>query len=349
VHERPELWAFRSGTWLNNWINLGLLSAIDYHAREVIRSSRNFGWDGLRFDSPPGWSPMGTKGVHQEFERLGVAQEMKRLLPEYYDGTNEVWSGDAISTRNVRYFRHLVGRELGTDFALSYNVIGNDEVETDKTWWYREMSAGGGQLMNEAIRNSGSLSNYMNVAWWTAEKARLAGGYSCVFQAEKCSAPFAGVYSAVFTFASGTHPYLDYGWLGAKPGAYTRLMTRYGEYCWDSAFAPAGEGHAGVSVASKTPLLWERYVRQRQAGDFLETVVHLIVTPDWSEVNGHAHPWARAVSVSKPCRSEPDVWLLTAEPEMMAVRLVADGGDGVYTVTVPEVRFWSFLVWREKP
>lgn len=349
VHERPELWGYRSANWLNNWINLGLLSSMDYHAREVIRSSRNFGWDGLRFDSPPAWSPMGTEGVHHEFKKLGVENEMKQLMPEYYDMTNDVWSGEAISTRNVRYFRYVMKKELGPNFALAYNTVGNEEVETNKTWWYREMAAGGGQLMNEAIRTVPSLSNYMNIAWWTAEKARTAGGYSCVFAAEACPAPLAGVYSAVFTFASGTHPYLNYG--GSMPGQYNRFMTRYGEYCWDPALAPAGPDHAGVTVQSKTPLLWERYVRQRQAGGWAQTVVHLITTPEWVAGKGPAQTqveWPQDVRVSKPCRVAPEVWRLTAEPELTAERLTPANQDGVYSVTVPQVRFWTMLVWSEK-
>jgi hypothetical protein len=214
------------------------------------------------------------------------------------------------------------------------------------------MCAGGGQIMNEAIRTVGAISNYINVALWHAEAARQAGGYSCVFQAERCPAPLASVYSAVFTFASGTHPYLDYGWLGPLPGEYTRFMTRYGEYCWDPALAPVTPDQAGVKVESKAPLLWERYVRQRQTNALLQTVVHLIAMPEMSPdkaLRQSQIEWARDVVVSKACRSEPQVWLLTAEPTLTAMALRPDRRDTTYSVTVPAVRFWSMLVWSEKP
>jgi len=352
THSRPELWDYRSGIWLSNGINLGLLRAIDHHAKEVIRSARNFGWDGVRFDCPPGWSAMATADVHKEFDLLGVKDLMKELMPEYYDSKDPVWPGEAISKRNVRYFRHVFKTELGEHFALSYNAGGLEPVDIDNAWWLREMCKGGGQIMNEAIRTVGSIPTYMDVAWWHSEAVRQAGGYSCLFMAEKSTSPLAAAYSAVFTFASGSHPYLDYGWLGPMPGEYTRFMTRYGEYCWDPAFAPVSPQKAGVAVESKSPLLWERYVRQRQAGGLTETVVHLIATPEPAPDKAARQSqlgWARAVTVRKICRSEPVVWLLTAEPEMTAARLQTARREDSYSVTVPSVHFWSILVWSEKP
>ena len=352
THNRPELWRYQSGLWLSNFINLGLLRAMDHHAREVIRSSKNFGWDGLRFDYPPGWSAMGTGDVHKEFELLGVQDLMKKLVPEYYDSKDDVWSGEAISRRNVRYFRHIFRTEINENFALSYNAGGLEPVDMDKAWWLREMCKGGGQIMNEAIRNMGSIPVYADVAWWHSEAVRQAGGHSCLFMAEKSSAPLAATYSAVFTFASGSHPYLDYGWLGAMPGEYSKFMTRYGEYCWDLALAPVAPDRAGVAVESKTPILWERYLRQRQAGDVLQTVVHLITPPEpdveKASTKSQAE-WPRGVVVRKECRSEPSVWLLTAEPKLTAVPLEAERQENRYSVVVPTMRFWTMLVWSETP
>ncbi|MBI2194733.1 MAG: hypothetical protein HYU36_22360 [Planctomycetes bacterium] len=357
THSRPELWRYQSGLWLSNFINLGLLRAIDHHAREVIRSSRNFGWDGLRFDCPPGWSPMGTADVHKEFEILGVQDLMKQLVPEYYDSKDPEWSGEAISKRNVRYFRHVFRTEINEHFALSYNAGGLEPVDMEKAWWLREMCKDGGQIMNEAIRNMASIPTYMDGAWWHAEAARQAGGYSCLFMAEKSTSPLAATYSAVFTFASGSHPYLDYGWLGPMPGEYSKFMTRYGEYCWDLALAPVSAGQAGVSVESKSPLLWERYLRQRQAGGVLQTVVHLIRPPENSLEKAallSQVEWTHNVTVRKQCDTEPSVWLLTAEPELTAVRLPTrqvqpEHRENGYSVTVPSVRFWTLLVWSERP
>jgi len=352
THTRPELWRYRSGLWLSNFINLGLLRAIDHHAREVIRSSEDFGWDGLRFDYPPGWSAMGTADVHREFEMLGVQDLMKRLMPEQYDSKDKAWSGETISKRNVRYFRHVFKTEINEHFALSYNAGGLEPVDMEKAWWLREMCKGGGQIMNEAIRNVGVIPTYADVAWWHSEAVRQSGGHSCLFMAEKSSAPLAAAYSAVFTFASGSHPYLNYGWLGPMPGEYSKFMTRYGEYCWDLSLAPVAPDRAGVTVESRAPILWERYLRQRKVGDVHQTVVHLITPPEpdaEKAARKSQAEWPHGVVVRKQCRSEPSVWLLTAEPKLTAVRLQPERQGNHYSVTAPSVCLWTMLVWSEKP
>ncbi len=349
---RPELWRYRSGQWLSNFVNLGLLRAIHHHAMEVIRSSRSFGWDGIRFDYPPGWSGMGTADVQKEFEILGVKDVMKELMPEYYNTTSSTWSGKAITARNVRYFQYIFKKELGEQFALSYNGGGYSPLTTNQIEQFTPECKGGGQVMDEAIRNCGSLTNYMQVALWHSEGVRQLGGYSCVFKAEACAAPMASAYSGIFTFAAGTHPYGDYGWSGSMPGKYSQFMTRYGEYCWDLALVPVTPAQAGVTVESKTPLLWEQFIRQRRTNDLLQTVVHLIASPEGDPAKALKQAqveWSKAITVRKQCRSQPDVWLLTAEPELKVVRLQPERRGQEYAVIVPDLRLWSFLVWSEKP
>jgi len=168
-----------------------------------------------------------------------------------------MWSGEAISKRNLRYFRHIFKTEISDHFALSYNAGALTEGNPKKKWWLQEMCKGGGQIMNEAIRTLGSIPVYSEVALRHSEEARQLGGYSCLFMAERSNAPLAPAYAAVFTFASGSHPYLDYDWHDPMPGRYTKFMARYGEYCWDLALAPVKPEQVGLSVTSKTPLLWE--------------------------------------------------------------------------------------------
>ena len=196
------------------------------------------------------------------------------------------------------------------------------------------------------------MSEYLKVALQHATAVRDVGGYSCLFKAEASRAPLATVYSAIFTFAVGSHPYLDYGWLGALPGDYPQFMTRYGEYCWDLALTPVSPEKAGIAVESKTPLVWEQFIRQRQTNDQLQTVVHLITRPEWDEAKALLQSqveWPRNVVVKKQCKTEPTVWLLTAEPALTAVRLATQHSGNNYSVTVPSMHYWTMLVWSEKP
>jgi hypothetical protein len=352
TQNRPELWQYQSGIWISNFINMGLLRAIDHLVQEVVRSSRTFGWDGMRFDYPPGWSAMGSGDVQHEFDVMGVTNLMKQLLPEYYGTTNESWSGDAITIRNLRYFRHMFDTQLSKNFALSYNGGGGQPLTPEQARSFSWECQGGGQIMDESIRGTGAMSNYMETALMHSESMREVGGYTCVFQAERCPAPLAAIYSTIFTFAAGSHPYGDYGWLSPMPGTYTQFMTRYGEYCWDLALAPVTPEKAGVTVESKTPLLWERFIRQRETNGVLQTVVHLIAQPTWDEAKSLTQcqlEWPRDVMVRKQCKSEPTVWLLTAEPETSATQLTVVRHENGYSVTVPSVHLWSLLVWSEKP
>ena len=58
----------------------------------------------------------------------------------------------------------------------------------------------------------------------------------------------ARIYGPAFTFAAGSHSYLDYGWSRPAPGPYSRFATRYGEFFWDKELAPVSPEKAGVSV-----------------------------------------------------------------------------------------------------
>jgi hypothetical protein len=352
THSRPELARYQSGIWLSNFMNLGLLRTIDWHAQEVIRSSRNFGWDGMRFDWPPGWSAMGTNDVMREYAMMGVNDLMKKLVPEYYGTTNDAWSGEAISWRNYRYFRYIFAKELSENFAISYNGGGYGPLTSNQIAQFKMETPGGGQIMDEAIRNSGALSNYLSTALFHTKGVRDLGGYSCLFKAEGCLAPLASIYSTIITFAAGSHPYGDFGWSAPMPGRYTQFMTRYGEYCWDLALAPVTPEKSGVTVEATNPVVWKEFITQRQTNDLRQTVVHLIAQPEWNAAKALDQvnvPWTHNVVVKKPCHSEPTVWLLTAEPETTALRLPVEHRGDDYSVTVPTLRYWTMLLWSEKP
>jgi hypothetical protein len=346
---------YQYGVWHGFGINRGYLKTIDLGAEEIVKSAKNFGWDGVRFDSPPGWSAMGAEDVHEEFARMKVTDKMAALLPEFMGVKTGNWDELAISTRNVRWLRQRFQNEINKRFAISYNYgvdVGDDGKSQRPLDFYRECCKDGGQIMHEAIRQSQSWEGYRKTALKQAEIARQNGGFHTVFQAER-SPEWGRNFSAIFTFASGSHPYGSYGWGPKLAGAYSQFMTRYGEYCWDLALTPVASGKAGVSVQSEAPLLWQDYVRQRGLADgSAQTVLHLITPPPVDAVspagkNGTMLPWQKDVVVKKKGAIKPAVWLLSAEPtthaELLAVRPDADG----FAVTVPEHRFWSVIVWTE--
>ena len=355
LHTNPLFRGHRYGVWHGFGINRGYFEAIDLGAEEIIKSARTFGWDGVRFDSPPGWSAMDAAEVHADFERFGVAKKMAELLPEFFNVKTGNWDEIAISTRNVRWLRHRFETEIGANFSVSCNF----GVEVDATGkpvhpvdFLRECSRGGGQLMHEAIRLSGSWETYRKIALHQAEIARQNGGYDTIFVPDHAPG-WLHSFAAIFTFASGSHPYGNYGWGPTMAGAYSQFMTRYGEYCWDLALAPVPAEQSGIFVKSEAALLWQDYVRQRKLADgAVQTVVHLVSPPPTDAVvpagkNGTMMPWQKDVVVRKKCAVKPIVWLLSAEPRTRAERLDVRADGDAFAVTVPEHRYWSVLVWTE--
>jgi len=350
THARPELKHYQQGNWYSVFVNMGRQGTIDWGASEIIKSAKNFGWDGVRFDFPPGWSAMDAAEMHAEFAAAGVTNVMAKLLPEYYGITTGAWDGVAVSARNFRYFRHRFFTEVSSNFAVSYNyglpdkdIVNFDPRNNQKT--YAEACAQGGQIMDEAIRGSRSWKGYREEALKQAGVARQCGGFHECFPAEAASFR---AYSAIFTFAAASHPYTWYGWGPSMPGNYTAFMTRYGEYCWDIAFKPIAPDDFTVDEK----LLWKPYLRSRRtATGATQTVVQLISPPlndDVAPVTGaQSTPWATGITVHKRGTAPPVVWRLSAEPDVQCEKLEPHReGDG-FTVTIPEHRLWTVLVWEE--
>ena len=191
--------------------------------------------------------------------------------------------------------------------------------------------ARGGQIMDERIRNFRSWRAYelesRQEAYYTASQG---GFHECV-----ALDGVANSYQAIFAFAAGSHPYLDFGWGQPMMGNYPRFMTRYGEYCWDVALAPIDTDKAGITVGETTPLIWKPYVRSRRSpSGTTQTVMHLITAPTTDEIQPKpgvtAAPWTTGIPVHKRGTKPPVVWRLSAEPDVQCEKLAAkpDGEIG---------------------
>ncbi len=349
THETPSLWRFQYGVWHSFSFNRGYLRTIELAMTEVIASAREFGWDGMRFDSPPSWGAMSAAQVHEEFADLGVAELMERLVPEYVEQREGNWDASAISVRNIRYARHRMREELGKDFAVSNN-LGRD---VEGSPFYQDCASDGGQIQHEGIRHSRSWKAYEAICLQQSELARSHGGYHCVCSLDEVDE--AGrAYAAIYTFAGGSHPYGEWGyqWDRPLPGPYSRFMTRYGELCWSLDLTPASPAEAGFSVSAPAPLSWESYVRRRTLPDGRKQVVlHLITPPPTDEIVAsepvRLHPWQSGIRVTGAHTMAPAVWLLSAEPHPRAQRLEAEPDENGMTVTISQHHLWSILVWHE--
>ena len=350
LHGEPALWRYQYGVWHALGINLGRLKAIDWAANEVIASAKMFGWDGVRFDNPPSWSAMGAGLTWYEAGELGVTDMLARLIPEWASQRTGTYDELAISTRNLRYFRKRVADGIGPQFLISHN---HDPVTVadgrPNSAWMIECARDGQQIMDESIRKY--------VTTWTGYQARIiepvralraVGGHQTVVALDEAPCPLAVAYAAIFTFAGGSHPYLDYGWSLPLPGAYTRFATRYGQFLWDMHLKAATPEATGIAVESEATLLWKPYLNTLEDTHQSYTILHLITPPTTDTIRPSAPtaipPWPVAPVVTVATAEQPVAWVLSAEPDVRVAQVPVTGAPGAWRLAVDGHRLWSVVV-----
>lgn len=348
----PRLWELRSGIWNNVGLNRGMLRAIDKGMAETIESTRRFGWDGARFDSPPGWSAMGAADMHAEFARLDVEPLVRKVVPEYINQKEGTWTDEAVSVTNARFTRARLRAE-NPHFELSYNFGAIEEKPGVSTKFYDACCAEGGQIMDEAIRlmTRAPWLTYLTRLREQADITRRRGGSSCVV-APSAPAPASRCYTGICVLAGGSHPYGDFGWNLTMPGKYSQFMTRYGEFCWATDLEWIEAEKSGFTVEEAERYFWGQLIRQRPTSDGgRQYVVHLISTPPSDLVIAEnprpMQPWRQDLKVERRADREPTVWALSADPATHAERLKPVKSGDRYVVEIPEHRVWTVVVWTE--
>lgn len=346
-----RLWNLRSGIWNYLGINNGLLRSMNKGMEETIASAKRFGWDGARFDKPPGWGAMNAADVHEEFKLLGVEPLMQKLVPEYYEQREGQWSGEAVSLANVRYARHKL-QEADPHFALSYN-FGVVQDATQQNKFYDECCANGGQIMDEQIRQvlRGPWKDYLHRIRTQADLARERGGHHCCVVASGFGAA-TRLYAICSLFIGGSHPYGDYGWNAPLPGHYAQFITRFGEYCWASDLTPTTAEAESFTIDDDKSLWWRDLPRRRTLPDGrTQWVVHLLSNPPSTDMAptkpGTMTPWRQKLAVGRKSTAAPTVWALSAEPTTRSEKLEPKQIGDRYVVEIPEHRVWTMLVWTE--
>ena len=356
THKQESLWDYQYNIWHSIGINRGRLEAIAMGVDEVIRSARKFGWDGMRFDSMPIWSAMGSDTVWGEFKRMGVTDLMKSLVPEYMEKRTGNWDATAISVRNIRYAKRRLWSELGRNFAIASNFSqipekGEKFVGEIGYEYVQAYCQDGAQVNHEYPRQSKKWSEFLDTVQTQAERTRINGGFHMV-QGMNDLFRGAAAHQTIFTYASGAHPYVfGFSLEVASPGAYNRFITRYGEYVWDPALEPVGPETAGLEIDAPENVMWKRFLRQRKLKGSVELVVQLVSKPVCDMVAPpEAHPmpaWVRNITLRRKGSKDAVAYCLSAEPEPRCDRLAVKTVDGLRTVTIPEHRLWSVIVWRE--
>ncbi len=309
--------------WFVIPVDLRRLDALDYGIDRIIDSVKKYGWDAVRFD-----------------------------------GHYTIVGNDELSTRNMRELKERVWKQL-PDFKLTFNMgrapewsggCGNHEL--------REAMAGGGEYMQEGIRNWRYTGDqYAGWSLYATNELRIAkliqgmgGAYHCMWSDDRLK-PAQACYKLIYGLVAGGHP-ADDGIYASTPGCplWGAFMTRWSAAFWHFNLRLAEDERAHFVVDSPA-VQWKGFVQERVDTPTRKVVVlHLVNPPPADEIAKTDFPAPLgAVNVSyTPPAGERVVGVRLVRPDSLPFDsemkpLVTSNS---YRVTVPGVNYWAMLLWE---
>ena len=238
--------------------NMNDPAVVQHGINEIMASTRQFGWAGVRFDG--------------HFQARTGEQKVG-------DGTKVFTADDADrqTAANQRAAKEQIWKEF-PDFVFGYNFA---ECMLDQRFQSQlretlELASGGGHIMDEHAKWI-AVGNHAYRRWddfaalmvREAEQVRRVGGH--LFPMIGTGA--VGHYQAVFALAAGAHPNNN-----LAPMEFNRFATRYGSLLWGASvrnlWNPLG------LVVIPQGVLWENYVREEELDSrHKRLIIHLINPP----------------------------------------------------------------------
>ena len=239
-----------SYAWTYRWVDLRRMDALDHGIDELIGSTRQFGWDGVRFDS-------GGFRAH------------------FVDG--EYNGHDAVNTRNMKRLKERIWK-VYPDYVLGYNTD-NPKSKDGREYpldpadpiahEMREMLAGGGLWMGEAMNdwNNGSV-HYTSWSQFARDSVRYTrtireyGGHFCYSYGLGDDGKAADLYKFVIGTMTGAH---QYGLSHIEAGGsehWGRFLTRWSALVWHHNLDPLENPEALLAVKSERPLWWNEFANE---------------------------------------------------------------------------------------
>jgi len=322
--------------WTYRWVDLRRLEPLDHGIDELIASARQFGWDGVRYDSG-GFRAHWVDGL--------------------YDGN------DAVNTRNMKRTKERIWQSH-PGFLFGFNTANCTSPDgrayplrvEHMSHEMREMLAGGGLWMGEAIKDfSNGRITYATWSQFAREEGRCiraikeAGGHFCYLY--RTASPVRNVYQFVLGVILGAHPYG--GEHVGLPGCddWGALLTRWSGLVWDHRLRPLkGEE---LAVTASRPVWWKDFANQRVvAPDRRHLIVHLLNPPleDQIAKAGAEFPppiTDAVVRYRAPAGEElVQVRFITPAKPSRSLALQAAMSDAVAEIAVPEFDTWAMVVFE---
>ena len=297
------------------------MAAIRYHAAQLVASHRQFGWDGVRYDSyySNAWTKKATKLTRELVERE---------VPDFQFGYNSFADADDRAG------------------ALDIMCSGGGMIMAEGIRMERSPSL---QSYTQA------LIKWRDLIW--PHNGQLGPLYTANAVPEKTPATAStgldAVYVSSVMLATGSHPY--YHALEGDLGQHQRHALRYAEFFWNNRMRPVSQPEQVVSFGGADTnafFCWQPLVRKlNRGGDRRRIVIHLLnIAPDYKFYINHAlktPPVLHDLPVTVHLPADAHVtgaWSLCPVPASHHERLAEKSVAGEVTVRLPELRFFQTVV-----
>ena len=327
--------------------------AVDHQARELVKASEMFGFDGVRWDGHPVITPRAT----MPDANVPTAAYDYKGRPI----TDLAKDPDATTARINRRIIDHVSKAIpnylfGYNWAPEYSGVVWPKV-MPKTWHTLVPDA---YLLDEDLntRGQGGSADPNNLWSRYAQRVRRSvglvkpyGGYhysgAIVAGSHVFGVQMMGLLFAASSRAAYVNPHdfsLD----------YARFGLRYGNLLFGNDVTRVTQDVEKVaSVKAPRTLWWRDYVYKRKmAGGRRWTIVHLLNPPvkpymDYNETRAPAPQPNVTVSAAPPGAGRRCLraWVLSPDARPMGATVPTQQASGQTMVTVPCVRYWTTVVF----
>ncbi|MHB9024383.1 MAG: hypothetical protein ACYC7E_09440 [Armatimonadota bacterium] len=292
--------------------------ALKVHARELIDSHRQLGWDGVRYDSyySDDWVTPSTATVRKLVEAE---------LPEYRWGYNSLIPQDQKANALDIMCR---GGQLAMEEGL------------------RHIGKGSASL----TKYNATLARFRDIVW--PHDGHLGICYDVPMQSTGYDGTLLDeIYVCTGLLAAGAHPY--YGTMDRRLGNFPRFALRYSEFLFYNKMLPLKEPDKVIKFGGNPKLMnWPQLVRTVSlGGDRHRLVIHLINAPvedlSLKNIALKTPPVFTNLPVTitlPPGAAVQGAWTLCPIPDAAHQAVQGKRAGDELTVTVPELRFWTVLV-----
>ncbi len=315
-----ERWNFsdsrsrRLHVWPVTIINLSNENALKHHAKELVSTYKEIGWEAVRYDS------------HTISEEIAKA---------------------------VKKVKSFVRGEL-PQFGFGYNssvIVNNPALEDAFKEHCEGESLIMEEAIRKSGSNKASYEDFANRLLLFRKEVRKNNGHFVAIGMDECL-PNDLIYQYILWLAGNTHP--CYEWKNVvynyKQFAtrYAGIMWDLKVKPLDNANAIVGIDDKYALKLWR----WQDFASKIElAGGRVQTIIHLINKPVASRLNDvpnnavplPIHKMPIKINID-PEKYKIKLWLLTAEPSMTQIEIPYEKHGSSISAVVPKIRFWSVLV-----